>query len=48
MIFPERVFGSIGAHWMTSGVAIGLISLRTQARSLPQGLGGPTSAIKVT
>ena len=35
MILPERVLGSAGAHWITSGVAIGPISLRTWAtRSL--------------
>src|SRR5262249_4930677 len=33
MILPERVLGRPGAHWMTSGVAIGPISLRTQATS---------------
>jgi acetyl-CoA synthetase len=26
MIFPERVLGSPGANWMTSGVAIGPIA----------------------
>ena len=30
MIFPERVFGSPGAHWMTSGFAKGPISWRTR------------------
>ncbi|MNN75165.1 hypothetical protein D3C81_1914450 [compost metagenome] len=30
MILPDRVFGSPGAHWITSGEAIGPISLRTQ------------------
>ncbi|MNO00387.1 hypothetical protein D3C81_2202660 [compost metagenome] len=30
MILPERVFGRPGAHWITSGEAIGPISLRTQ------------------
>ena len=29
MILPERVFGRPGAHWMTSGTAMGPISLRT-------------------
>src|SRR5450631_420781 len=49
MIFPERVFGSPGAHWMTSGVAIGLISLRTQSRnSARKGSVGSAPAIKVT
>src|SRR5262249_9109881 len=33
MILPERVLGRPGAHWMTSGVAIGPISLRTHATS---------------
>ena len=33
MILPERVLGRPGAHWMTSGVAIGPISLRTQLTS---------------
>ncbi|GIX22534.1 MAG: hypothetical protein KatS3mg121_1317 [Gammaproteobacteria bacterium] len=27
MILPERVLGKAGAHWITSGVAIGPISL---------------------
>ena len=31
MILPERVFGNPGAHWITSGTAIGPISRRTQA-----------------
>ena len=30
MILPERVFGRPGANWITSGVAIGPISWRTQ------------------
>ena len=34
MILPERVLGRPGAHWITSGVAIGPISLRTQADQL--------------
>ena len=39
MILPERVLGRPGAHWMTSGVAIGPISFRTQAdQLLPQRL----------
>ena len=29
MIFPLLVLGSPGAQWMTSGVAIGPITLRT-------------------
>ena len=29
MILPERVFGSAGAQWITSGAAMGPISLRT-------------------
>ena len=33
MILPDRVFGRPGAHWMTSGEAIGPISLRTHATS---------------
>ena len=33
MILPERVFGRPGAHCSWSGVAIGPISLRTQATS---------------
>ena len=33
MILPERVFGRLGAHWMTSGDAIAPISLRTHATS---------------
>ena len=33
MILPERVFGRLGAHWITSGEAIGPISLRTHATS---------------
>ena len=33
MILPERVLGRPGANWMTSGEAIGPISLRTQATS---------------
>jgi hypothetical protein len=33
LIFPDRVFGSCGAHRMTSGAAIGPISRRTPARS---------------
>src|ERR1700730_9014269 len=49
MIFPERVFGSAGAHWMASGVAIGLISRRTQSRnSARNGSLGSTPAINVT
>ena len=30
MILPERVFGSPGAHWITSGFAKGPISWRTR------------------
>ena len=33
MILPERVFGRPGAHCRWSGVAMGPISLRTQATS---------------
>ncbi len=33
MILPERVLGRPGAHWITSGLAIGPISLRTQPTS---------------
>ena len=33
MILPLRVFGRPGAHCRKSGVAIGPISLRTQATS---------------
>ena len=33
MILPERVLGSAGAKWMTSGVAIGPISRRTHCTS---------------
>ena len=29
MILPERVLGKPGAQWMTSGVAIGPIAVRT-------------------
>ncbi len=29
MILPLRVLGRPGAHWITSGVAIGPISVRT-------------------
>jgi hypothetical protein len=29
MIFPDLVFGSAGANWTTSGVAIGPISFLT-------------------
>ena len=29
MILPERVLGRPGAQWMTSGVAIGPIAVRT-------------------
>lgn len=29
MIFPERVLGRAGAQWMTSGVAMGPMALRT-------------------
>jgi polyribonucleotide nucleotidyltransferase len=35
MILPERVLGRPGAHWITSGVAIGPISLRTLLRPVP-------------
>src|SRR5947199_76777 len=49
MIFPERVFGRPGANWMTSGAAIGPISLRTQATSALRSSGeGSMPAIKVT
>ncbi len=33
MILPERVLGRPGAQWITSGVAMGPISLRTWATS---------------
>src|SRR6476646_6393159 len=33
MILPDRVLGRPGANWMTSGAAIGPISLRTHATS---------------
>jgi hypothetical protein len=33
MILPERVLGRPGAHWIRSGLAIGPISVRTQASS---------------
>src|SRR5689334_4370253 len=49
MIFPERVLGRPGANWMTSGAAIGPISLRTQATSsLRNSPDGSASVIKVT
>ena len=34
MILPERVFGSAGAQWMTSGMAIGPITVLTWARRM--------------
>ena len=33
MILPDRVLGRLGAHRITSGVAMGPISLRTCWRS---------------
>ena len=49
MIFPERVLGRPGANWMTSGAAIGPISLRAQATSsFRSSLDGSASVIKVT
>ena len=32
MILPERVLGRPGAQWMTSGVAMGPMALRTCGR----------------
>jgi hypothetical protein len=49
MILPERVLGRPGAHWMASGVAIGPISLRTQATSsLRRASVGSSPAFSVT
>jgi hypothetical protein len=49
MILPERVLGRPGAHWMTSGLAIGPISLRTQlTRSFYSTSEGSMSALSVT
>ena len=49
MIFPERVFGNPGAHWITSGEAIGPISLRTQlTSSLRSASEGCSPVISVT
>src|SRR5947209_5114029 len=49
MIFPERVLGRPGANWITSGAAMGPISLRTQATSsLRNSPDGSASVIKVT
>src|SRR5438046_6651915 len=49
MIFPERVLGSPGANCMTSGEAIGPVSLRTRATSsLRITSVGVCPAIKVT
>ncbi len=49
MILPERVFGRPGAHCRWSGVAIGPISLRTQAiSSLCSSSLGASSATSVT
>ena len=49
MIFPERVFGSPGAHWIMSKVAIGPISFRTICtNSFFKSSVGSTPEFKVT
>src|SRR5580692_4204090 len=49
MIFPERVFGRLGANWMRSGEAIGPISVRTHCtNSLRNASVGCSPVIKVT
>ncbi len=49
MILPERVFGSPGAHWITSGVAIGPISRRTHCFSSWRSASlGSTPELRVT
>ena len=35
MILPERVFGRPGAHWMTSGVAVGPIATPDKMQFAP-------------
>ena len=37
MILPDRVLGSAGAQWMTSGVAMGPMALRTCAQGRASG-----------
>ncbi len=49
MILPERVLGRAGAHWITSGVAVGPISLRTcWISSLRNSSVGVTPTLRVT
>ena len=49
MILPDRVFGKPGANWMTSGVAIGPMSRRTQfTRSLRRSSDAGIPSINVT
>ncbi len=45
MILPERVFGRPGAHWIRSGLAIGPISVRTQASSSLRSVVGGLDAL---